>query len=126
MKSANIQFTKEASAIPLPYHSSTPHADQLGLWHHRRNLIGRLSRPSYRPRVGHLLRQTVTPDADCLTYFSPTTVLVTPALELSSLDLINYSPTMDARRPPEYTLEIAADRTNVKDVVKGSNNMSAR
>lgn len=26
---------------------------------------------------------------------------------------------MDARRPPEYTLEIAADRTNVKDVVKG-------
>ena len=32
---------------------------------------------------------------------------------------------MDARRPPEYTLEIAADRTNVKDVVKGSN-ISAR
>jgi len=32
---------------------------------------------------------------------------------------------MEARRPPEYTLEITADRTNVKDVVKGST-MSAR
>jgi hypothetical protein len=51
VKSANIEFTKEASAIPLPYHSPTPHADQLGLWHHQRNLIGRLSRPSYRPPV---------------------------------------------------------------------------
>jgi hypothetical protein len=32
LKSANIEFTKEASCIPLPYHSSTPHAaaDQLG------------------------------------------------------------------------------------------------
>ena len=27
---------------------------------------------------------------------------------------------MEARRPPEYTLEIVADRTNVKDVVKGT------
>jgi hypothetical protein len=26
---------------------------------------------------------------------------------------------MEARRPPEYVLEIAADKTNVKDVVKG-------
>jgi hypothetical protein len=27
---------------------------------------------------------------------------------------------MEARRPPEYTLDIVADRTNVKDVVKGT------
>ena len=27
---------------------------------------------------------------------------------------------MEARRPPEYVLEIVADRTNVKDVVKGT------
>jgi hypothetical protein len=27
---------------------------------------------------------------------------------------------MEARRPPEYVLDIVADRTNVKDVVKGT------
>jgi hypothetical protein len=31
---------------------------------------------------------------------------------------------MEARRPPEYTLDIVADRTNVKDVVKGTTNYS--
>ena len=61
----------------------------------------------------------------CLTYLSPTTILVTRPLKLTFLDLTILPLTMDARRPPEYTLEIAADRTNVKDVVKGSN-MSAR
>jgi hypothetical protein len=36
-----------------------------------------------------------------------------------------HQPTiMEARRPPEYTLDIVADRTNVKDVVKGTTNYS--
>lgn len=33
--------------------------------------------------------------------------------------------TMEARRPPEIVLDISADRTNVKDVVKGSNHCLA-
>ena len=27
---------------------------------------------------------------------------------------------MDSRKPPEFTLELSADRSNVKDVVKGA------
>lgn len=26
---------------------------------------------------------------------------------------------MDGRKPPEFTVELSADRTNIKDVVKG-------
>lgn len=90
LKSANIEFTKEASSIPLPYHSSTPHAaDQLGA-----SASGMASPTQpYRSLIAPLTDRTWSPaetyshaHADyCFTHLSPTTILVTRPTELTSL-----------------------------------------
>lgn len=38
----------------------------------------------------------------------------------------NPQTNMDSRKPPEYTLELSADRSNVKDVIKGESEISWR
>jgi len=43
-----------------------------------------------------------------------------------SLSTPDTSVAMESRKPPEYTLELSADRSSVKDVVKGMSDAAVR